>query len=94
MFFKNYDTDSKIYSDRINNTFTFTKEKAEKDTAYKVDIYWVWPKVADQLILPKDDTLLTNKEINRIVADDIIKNDYDHFLFIQEQKQLATMILR
>lgn len=82
LFFENYDENNKIYSDRINDSFTFNRE-VEKGTAYKVNIYWIWPKVSDQLILPKDDTLLTEKEINRIVDNqiDIIDSNYDNFFY-------------
>lgn len=82
LFFEKYNETGKIYSDRINDSFTFSKTDAVESTAYKVDIYWIWPKVADQLILPSDDHWLT-EENKRIVADDtdIIGSNYDNFFY-------------
>lgn len=58
-----------VYSDMITDAFTFEKPGAKKDTAYKVDIYWIWPEVIDQLILPKGDSLFSGKDYQKIISD-------------------------
>lgn len=66
LFFKQKNDD--IYAERITDTFTFEKIDAAADMAYRVDIYWVWPEVIDQLVLPEEDNLLTSKDIKRVMA--------------------------
>lgn len=70
LLFQQYDENSKIFSDRINNTFSYNNPQVTSDTAYKVDIYWVWPDFVDELILPKDDKLFDGRNYNRILGDD------------------------
>lgn len=70
LFFQQYDENSKIFSDRINNTFSYNNQNVKNNTAYKVDIYWIWPDVVDELILPKDDKLFDGRNYNRILSDD------------------------
>lgn len=76
-----------VYSQLIDqNGFTFEKD-VEENTAYRVDIFWVWPYVADQLILPKDDSILVNSQTNRILADsdntltNFFKSNPENFFF-------------
>lgn len=70
LFFLNYDENSMLYSDRITDgSFVFSKPDVKAGTAYKVDIYWVWPYVADQLILPQNDSCFTSKEYGKIISD-------------------------
>lgn len=76
-----------VYSKLIgDNGFNFEKD-VEENKAYRVDIYWVWPYVADQLILPKDDSILVNNEINRILSDSdntltaLFKSNSEYFFF-------------
>ena len=70
LFFEKYDDAEGLYSDRITDgTFDFSKPDAKEGTAYKIDIYWIWPDVADQLILPKDDICFTGKEYGKIISD-------------------------
>lgn len=71
LFFEQYDKTSKLYSKRIDgNSFRFTKQDAKADTAYKVDIYWVWPIVVDQLILPENDSCFNGKDYGKIISDE------------------------
>lgn len=67
LFFKN--KSGNIYSDRIDKKFSFSRDDLKKDAAYKVDIYWIWPGFADQLIMPSGDPLLEEKG-KRIIADE------------------------
>lgn len=70
LFFEQYDKTSKLYSHRIDgNSFNFKKQNAKADTAYKVDIYWVWPVVVDQLILPENDSCFDGKDHQKIISD-------------------------
>ncbi|MGN0115423.1 MAG: hypothetical protein ACI396_08845 [Acutalibacteraceae bacterium] len=87
LFFSNYNESENIYSDRIADSFLYLNENAKTDVAYPVDIYWIWPNVADQLLLPKDDVLLTYNSWNRIIATgdttfetDIATNSNNYFL--------------
>ena len=71
LFFKEYDDNNKIYSHRINGkTFNFSKPQAKADTAYRVDIYWIWPEVIDQLILPANDSRFNGREYRKIISDE------------------------
>ncbi len=96
MFFEKYDETSGTYSDRITDTFTFTQNGAEADKAYQVDIYYIWPEVIDQLILPPDDNLLThnNTKLNRIIApgDSIIDVDSQAYWFAENIENLQEKI--
>lgn len=67
LFFESFDEASGIYSGRIDNSFNFHKN-VTADTAYKVDIYWIWPNIADQLILPSGDNMLQNRGYERIIS--------------------------
>lgn len=67
LFFKN--KTNGVYSDMITDKFTFEKLGAKKDTAYKTDIYWIWPEVIDQLILPESDSLFGGKDYQKIISD-------------------------
>ena len=70
LFFKNYDDVKKQYFDRITDgRFVFSKPDAKSGTAYKVDIYWIWPDVADQLILPENDLCFASKGYEKIISD-------------------------
>ena len=69
LFFLNYDP-SGLYSDRISNgRFYFSKADAKAKTAYKVDIFWIWPDVADQLLLPQNDLLFEGRDFRKIISD-------------------------
>lgn len=72
LFFKNYDVSNKTYSERIDNTFTFERADAKANTAYRVDIYWIWPNVIDQLVLPANDNKLLSNGFQRIISDEDI----------------------
>lgn len=94
LFFEKYDEASGVYSGRITDKFYFTRENAAADTAYKVDFYWVWPEVIDQLLLPNDDDLLFAKGHSRITqADDavITESEAEHF-FSENIDGLAVML--
>lgn len=70
LFFENYDDTKKLYSDRITNgKFVFSQPDAKAGTAYKADIYWVWPDVADQLILPENDNCFAAKDYGKLISD-------------------------
>ena len=70
LFFENYDKTSKLYSDRIyGNKVNFVKQGAKADTAYRVDIYWIWPDVADQLVMPQNDGCFGDKEYYKVISD-------------------------
>lgn len=69
LFFEHYDEETGVYSDRITDSFKFTKLNAVENTAYKVEFYWIWPEFVDQLILPSDDPLLRARGYDRITAD-------------------------
>lgn len=84
LFFKT--KENGIYSDRIDDSFNIELKDALADTAYKFDIHWIWPSVADQLVLPNDDPLLEKNGYMRIISDtdttfynDIIKNPVNYF---------------
>lgn len=66
LFFEN--KSGGLYSDRIDKRFSFSRKGLKKDVAYKVDIYWVWPGFADELIMPTGDPCLEEKG-ERIIAD-------------------------
>ncbi|MGN1090196.1 MAG: hypothetical protein ACI4Q6_07320 [Huintestinicola sp.] len=71
LFFKTYDKNTGLYSNRITDgTFTFSEADAKTGTAYRQDIYWIWPYVSDQLILPKDDKAFMGREYGKIISDD------------------------
>ena len=60
-----------VYSNRINgNTFERTISGAKTDNAYKFDIYWIWPNVIDQLILPDNDDYLVKSGYKKIISAD------------------------
>ena len=87
LFFENYDSTTGFYSDRITDSFNYNIQNAQENTAYKVDIYWVWPEVIDQLILPQNDSLLNGKSYKKITADtdntiinDMKSNSDNYFL--------------
>lgn len=70
LFFLNYDENSMLYSNRITDgSFVFSQPDAKAGTAYKADIYWVWPYVADQLILPENDSSFSSKEYGKLISD-------------------------
>lgn len=70
LFFESYDEASGLYSDKITDgKFQFSKVGAESGTAYQVDIYWVWPYVADQLLLPESDSFLSGKSYKKLISD-------------------------
>lgn len=70
LFFEKYDDATGLYSDRITDgTFDFSQPDAKAGTAYKADIYWIWPDVADQLILPENDSCFIEKEYGKIISD-------------------------
>lgn len=70
LFFKEYDEVTKLYSGMITDgTFNFSEPDAKAGTAYRVDIYWIWPDVADQLILPENDSSFAGKEYGKIISD-------------------------
>ena len=72
LFFGKYNPDTGIYSEQITEEgFSFTQKGAVKDTAYAVELYWVWPLFADQIILPPEDSLLRAKGYERIINEDI-----------------------
>lgn len=70
LFFREYDEINRIYSQPITEEgFTLSINNANKDTAYRVDFYWIWPLFADQIILPENDALLRAKGYKRIIPD-------------------------
>ena len=70
LFFKEYDEATGLYSGMITDgTFDFSETDAKADTAYEVNIYWIWPDVADQLILPENDSSFTGNEYGKIISD-------------------------
>lgn len=70
LFFEKYDEATKLYSGMITDgTFDFSQADAKEGTAYNIDIYWIWPDVADQLILPQNDSSFTGKEYSKIISD-------------------------
>ncbi|MGN0631516.1 MAG: hypothetical protein ACI4JN_09340 [Ruminococcus sp.] len=77
LFFQNYDENSKIYSDIINNTFSFENNNSESGTAYRTDIYWIWPDVVDELILPAGDPLFTGESYRIISEKSAVDSDAD-----------------
>ena len=86
LFFKSFDEVSGVFSDRITDAFTFVRDNAQADTAYKVDIYWVWPEVIDQLLLPQGDDLLTFGGLDRIIAaDDTVVTESGFSYFFSEE---------
>lgn len=88
-----------VYSKRINgNSFERTITGAKADNAYKYDIYWIWPNVIDQLILPSNDNYLVNNGYQKInSADDTtqlvaeIIGTADNY-FIDELTDLSDML--
>ena len=68
LFFREYNAQTGIYSEQITDEgFSFEQVNAVKNTAYKVELYWVWPVFADQIILPENDSLLRAKGYQRII---------------------------
>lgn len=68
LFFRKYDAGTGIYSEQITEAgFDLDIAGAEKNTAYKTELYWVWPLFADQIILPENDSLLKAKGYKRIL---------------------------
>ena len=97
LFFKT--KENGIYSDRIADGFNIKQEGAITDTAYKFDIHWTWPSVADQLVLPNDDPLLEKNGYKRIISyadttfyDDIIKNPVNYFSRELEDMNLTEIL--
>lgn len=98
LFFEDYNATTKIYSGRISDKFYFSKDVL-KDTAYPIDIYWVWPNVVDQLILPKNDKLLTENNLKRLIADDdktfetdLKTNNKNYFLSVENNFEFDKVI--
>lgn len=89
-----------VYSGRINgNTFKRTITDAKADNAYKFDIYWVWPNVIDQLILPANDNYLVNSGCPKIISDEDttaliseIKAEADNYFISGEITNLSVML--
>lgn len=70
LFFKNYGDGKKQYSNRITDgRFVFSEPAAKAGIAYKVDIYWIWPDVVDQIILPENDLCFVSKGHEKIISD-------------------------
>lgn len=98
LFFENC-TDG-VYSGRINgNTFKRTITDAKADNAYKFDIYWIWPNVIDQLILPANDNYLVNSGCPKIISDEDttaliseIKAEADNYFISGEITNLSVML--
>lgn len=89
LFFEKYNEESKIYSDRIDGMFTRKISDAKVDTAYKFDIYWVWPNVIDELVLPKDDSKFSTNTFNRIIGEtDSVVTEGDNFF--ESSKNITT----
>ena len=87
LFFEKYNEKNKIYSDRIDGMFTGQIENAKVDTAYKFDIYWVWPNVIDELILPSGDSKFSTNNFNRIIGEtDIVTKDD---IFFESSKNIT-----
>lgn len=89
-----------VYSKRINgNTFERTISGAKADNAYKFDIYWIWPNVIDQLILPANDNYLVNSGCPKIISDEDttaliseIKAEADNYFISGEITNLSVML--
>lgn len=89
-----------VYSGRINgNTFKRTITDAKADNAYKFDIYWIWPNVIDQLILPANDNYLVNSGCPKIISDEDttaliseIKAEADNYFISGEITNLSVML--
>ncbi len=92
LFFEHYDELSGVYSDRIIDSFRFTKSAAVEDTAYEVEFYWVWPEFIDQLILPSDDPLLTARGYQRLLEDGSALVTDDAEFFSDAVSGLALML--
>lgn len=100
LFFENYDESTGIYSDRITDSgFKFSRTGLTADTAYRVDFYWIWPTVADQLILPSGDEYLTENNFRRIIADDddtfyddILSSADNYFLDTSDFENTESML--
>lgn len=59
-----------VYSNRISDgRFNFSKPDAKAGTAYRVDIFWIWPEVVDQIIMPENDRCFESKEYKKIISD-------------------------
>lgn len=68
LFFREFNAGTGIYSEQITEAgFNLEITGAEKNTAYKQELYWVWPLFADQIILPENDSLLKAKGYKRII---------------------------
>lgn len=68
LFFRKFNAQTGIYSEQITDEgFNLDIAGAVKNTAYKQELYWVWPLFADQIILPENDSLLNAKGYNRIL---------------------------
>ena len=70
LFFRSYDEKTGLYSDMITDTFDFSRQNVKTDTAYRQDIYWVWPYMAAQLILPQDDIGFVGNDHGKLISDD------------------------
>lgn len=92
MFFRNYNETTGLYSGKITDNFDFTVENAVKNTAYKADIYWVWPYVIDQLLLPSEDSLITGRGYKRITTESVISAEKAGEFFVETPSQLADML--
>ena len=92
LFFEQKNGD--IYSKRITDSFNYSITNAQENTAYKVDIYWIWPEVIDQLVLPQNDGLFSGKGYNRIIENNdsiISESDYSYY-FVEEIDNLSAML--
>lgn len=54
----------------ITDTFDFSRQNVKTDTAYRQDIYWVWPYMAAQLILPQDDIGFVGNDHSKLISDE------------------------
>ena len=70
LFFRSYDEKTGLYSDMITDTFDFSRQNVKTDTAYRQDIYWVWPYMAAQLILPQDDIGFVGNDHSKLISDE------------------------
>lgn len=71
LFFRSYDKSTGLYSDLMTDgTFEFSEKNAEAGKGYRTDIYWVWPYMADQLIMPEGDGCFDGKKYSKLISDD------------------------
>ena len=94
LFFKKYDENSGLYSERITDGFTFSQKNAKENTAYRVDFYWVWPSFVDQLILPSGDSLLRARGYERLTdnTEAVISEAEAEAFFEGGAESLAAML--